>query len=66
MKRAQNASKERKEEEEEEEEEEEGRNTARRRDKSVTAETKEETDVNGELTDEDNDEWKEAYKEDSE
>ena len=56
MKRAQNASKERK--EEEEEEEEEGRNTARRRDKSVTAETKEETDVNGELTDEDNDGWK--------
>ena len=54
MKRAQNASKERK----EEEEEEEGRNTARRRDKSVTAETKEETDVDGELTDEDNDGWK--------
>lgn len=51
MKRAQNASKERK-------EEEEGRNTARRRDKSVTAETKEETDVDGELTDEDNDGWK--------
>jgi len=53
MKRAQNASKERK-----EEEEEDGTNNARRRDKSVTAETKEETDVDGELTDEDKDAWK--------
>ena len=52
MKRAQNASKERK---EEEEEEEDGTNNARRRDKSVTAETKEEMDVDGELTDEDKD-----------